>query len=113
METDELSAKHVKERISEIKNKQRIITYAIIAGVIVFILGYSVLSWASTSLWLASVGLNTMTSGFLIFFVAGWIWIYYQYQKLKIIKKFRTYLAIQRLQADQKEWELIEEIMSE
>jgi len=49
----------------------------------------------------------------LIFFTAGWIWIYYQYQKSSIVKKFKTYLAMQKLKTEQKDWELIEEILSE
>lgn len=98
----------VKQKITEIRHRQRMAIFVIFVGIALFVLGGFLASY------ILMLGFSTVV-GLLIFLVGIGVWLYYSAQKTKMIEKLRNYLALKELKTrlgEHEDWELIQELLS-
>ena len=98
----------VKQKITEIRRKQRIALITISVGVILFVPGVLLVNVMVILGYFAVIGLLSSLAGL-------GVWLYYSAQKTRMIKELKTYLAMKELKThsgEQEDWELIQELLS-
>lgn len=99
----------VKQKLTEIKRKQRIATITISVGIILFVLGIVLVNFIMVLGYFAVLGL-------LASLVGVGIWLYCSTQKTKLTHELKTYLAMKELKTrsrEREDWELIQELLSD
>jgi len=99
----------VKQKITEIRRKQRIAIVTISLGMILFAVGCLLVNFIMMLGYFTVVGL-------LVSLVGGGVWLYYSAQKTRMIKELKTYLAMKELKTrsgEHEDWELVQELLSD
>jgi len=102
----------VKQKITEIRRKQRIAITIFSVGIILFVLGVVSVMVSPYNLILIAI----VFFGLYVSIIGGLIWVYFSDQKGKTIKELKTYLAMKELKTrfgEHEDWELIQELLSD
>lgn len=98
----------VKQKIIELRRKQRLAVVTLSVGIILFVMG-SILVY-----YIMMLGYFTVV-GLLVSLAGLGVWLYYSAQKTRVIKEFKNYLAMEQLKTrsgKHEDWELIQELLS-
>jgi predicted tellurium resistance membrane protein TerC len=102
----------VKQKLNEIRRKQRTASAIILVGVALFVLGF----FLALLFLVYAVGAVFNIFGLLISLVGLGVWLYYSSQKTNVIKELKTHLAMEALKTrsgEHEDWELIQELLSD